>query len=62
MYVEKFLSNSRNTALKLNKLLHATCKFTYSSVQNTVNYVQSSSMIELIAYYLQSINLPVQCT
>jgi len=62
MYVEKFISNLRNTALKLDKLLHATCKLTYSSVQYTVNYVQSSSMIELLASYLQSINLPVQCT
>jgi len=62
MYVEKFLSNLRNSALKLDKLLHATYKLTYSSVQYTVNYVQSSSMIELLASYLQSINLLVQFT
>jgi hypothetical protein len=62
MYVEKFTSNLRNTALKLDKLLHATCKLTYSSVQYTVNYVQSSSMIQLLDSYLQSINLPVQIT
>jgi len=63
MYVEKFFFlNLRNTALKLDKLLHATCKLTYSSVQYTVNYVQSSSMIELLDSYLKSINRPVQCT
>jgi len=62
MYVEKFISNLRNTALKHDKLLHATWKLTYSSVQYTVNYVQSSSMIELLASYLQIINLPVHCT
>jgi hypothetical protein len=62
MYVEKFILSLRNTALKHDKLLQATCKLTYSSVQYTVNYVQSSSMIELLASYLQSINLPVQCT
>jgi len=39
MYVEKFTSNLKNTALKLRKLLHATCRLTYSAVQRTVNYV-----------------------
>jgi len=62
MYIEGFISNLRNTALKHNKLLHATSKLTYSSVQYTVNYVQSSSMIELLDSYLQSINPPIQCT
>jgi len=31
MYVEKFISDLRYTALKHDKLLHATCKLTYSS-------------------------------
>jgi hypothetical protein len=47
MYVEKFTLNLKNTALKLDKLLYATYKLTYSAVQHTVNYVQLSSMIEL---------------
>jgi len=62
MYVEKFTLNLKNTALKLDKLLHATCRLTYSAVQRTVNYVQWSSMIEILASYFKNINLPVQCT
>ena len=61
MYVEKFISSLRYTALKLDKLLHANCKLTFSSVQYTVNYVQLSSTMELSASYLQNINQPVQC-
>ena len=60
--MKKFTLNLKNTALKLDKLLHATCRLTYSAVQHTVNYVQLSSTIELVAPYLQSINLPVQCS
>ena len=48
--------NLKNIALKLDKLLHATCRLTYSAVQHTVKYVQLSSTIELVAPYLQSIN------
>jgi len=59
---EKFTLNLKNTAPKPDKLLHATCRLTYSAVQNIVNYVQLSSTIELAAPYLQSINLPVQCS
>jgi len=59
MYVEKFTLNWKNTALKLDKLLHATCRLTYSAVQRTVNYVQLCSMIELLASYFKNINLPV---
>jgi hypothetical protein len=62
MYVEKFTLNLENTALKLDKLLHATCRLTYSAVQRTINYVQLSSTIELLASCLQSVNLPVQCS
>ena len=62
MYMKKFTLNLKNTALKPDKLLHATCRLTYSAVQHTVNYVQLSSRIELVAPYLQSINLPVQCS
>jgi len=62
IYVEKFTLNLKNTALKLDKLLHATCRLTYSTVQHTVNYVQLSSMIELLASYFKSINLPIQCS
>ena len=47
---------------KPDKLLHATCRLTYSAVQHTVNYVQLSSTIELVAPYLQSINLRVRCS
>ena len=53
-YVEKFTLNLKNIALKLDKLLHATCRLTYSAVQRTVNYVQLSSTIELLASYFQS--------
>ena len=60
IYVEKFTSNLENTALKLDKLLHATCRLIYSAVQRTVNYVQLSSMIEILASYFNNINLPVQ--
>ena len=62
MYMKQFILNLKNTALKPDKLLHATCRLTYSAVQHTVNYVQLSSAIELVAPYLQSINLPVQCS
>ena len=62
MYMKRFTLNLKNTALKPDKLLHATCRLTYSAVQHTVNYVQLSSKIELVAPYLQSINLPVQCS
>ena len=62
LYIEKFTLNLKNIALKLDKLLHATCRLTYSAVQHTVNYVQLNSTIELVAPYLQSINLPVQCS
>jgi hypothetical protein len=48
----KVYLNLKNTALKLEKSLHATCRLTYSAVQRTVNYVQLSSMIELLASYL----------
>jgi len=60
--MKKFTLNLKNTALKLDKLLHATCRLTYSAVQHNVNYVQLSSTIELVAPYLQSFNLPVQCS
>ena len=49
MYMKKFTLNLKNTALKPDKLLHATCRLTYSAVQHTVNYVQLSSTIELVA-------------
>jgi len=62
MYMKRFTLNLKNTALKPDKLLHATCRLTYSAVQRTVNYVQLSRTIELVAPYLQSINLPVQCS
>jgi len=62
IYVEKFALNFKNTALKLDKLLHAICRLTYSAVQRTVNYVQLSSMIELLASYFKNINIPVQCS
>jgi len=58
--MKKFTLNLKNTALKPDKLLHATCRLTYSAVQHNVNYVQLSSTIELVAPYLQSNNLPVQ--
>ena len=60
-YTKKFTLNLKNTALKPDKLLHASCRLTYSAVQHTVTYVQLNSTIELVAPYLQSINLPVQC-
>jgi len=60
--MKKFTLNLKNTALKPDKLVHATCRLTYSAVHHTVNYVQLSSTIELVAPYLQSINLPVQCS
>ena len=62
MYMKRFTLYLKNTALKPDKLLHATCRLTYSAVQHTVNNVQLSSTIELVAPYLQSINLPVQCS
>ena len=62
MYMKKFTLSLKITALKPDKLLHATCRLTYSAVQHTVNYVQLSSTIELVAPYHQSINLPVQCS
>ena len=62
MYMKKFTLNLKNTALKPDKLLHATCRLTYSAVQHTVNYVQLSSTTELVIPYLQSVNLPVQCS
>jgi hypothetical protein len=46
-----FTLSLKNAALKLDKLLHATRRLTYSAVQHTVNYVQLSSMIELLASY-----------
>ena len=55
MYMKKFTLNLKSTALKLDKLLHATCRLTYSAVQHTVNYIQLSSTIELVAPYLQSV-------
>ena len=60
MYVEKFNFNLKNTALKLDNLLNAKCRLTYSAVQRTVNYVQLSSMIELLDSYFKSVNLTVQ--
>ena len=57
---EKVYFKFEEYSLKPDKLLHATCRLTYSAVQLTVNYVQLSSTIELVAHYLQSINLPVQ--
>ena len=60
--MKKFTLNLKNTALKLNKLLHATCRLTYSAVQHTGNYVQLSSTTELVAPYLQSVKLLVQCS
>ena len=62
IYVKKFTLNLKNTALKLDKLMHATCRLTYSAAQRTVNYVQLSSMIDLLASYFKSIILPVQCS
>ena len=62
MYVEKLTLNLNNAALKLDKLLHATCRLTYSAVQRTLNYVQLSSAIKPLASSLQSVNLPVQCS
>ena len=61
-YMKKFALNLKNTAIKPDKLLHATCRLTYSAVQHTVNYVQLSNTTELVAPYLQSVNLPVQCS
>jgi hypothetical protein len=58
IYAKKFTLNLKNTALKLDKLLHATCRLTYTEIQHIVNYVQLSSTIELLASYLQSVNLP----
>jgi len=60
IYMKKFTLNLKSISLKPDKLLHATCRLTYSAVQHIVNYVQLSSTIELVAPYLQSINLPVQ--
>ena len=60
--MKRFTLNLKNTALKPDKLLHATCRLTYSAVQQTVNYVQLSSTIELVAPYIQSNNLLVQCS
>ena len=62
MNMKKFTLNLKNIALEPDKLLHTTCRLTYSAVQNTVNCVQLSSTIELVAPYLQSIKLPVQCS
>jgi hypothetical protein len=59
IYVEKYTLNLKHTAFKLDKLLHATCRLTYSVVQRTVNYVKLCSMIELAGFYLQSVNLTV---
>jgi hypothetical protein len=62
IYVEKFTLNLKNTAFKLDKLLHDTRRLTYSAIQRTLNYVKLSSMIELAEFYLQSVNLTVQCS
>jgi hypothetical protein len=59
---KNFALNLKNTAFKLDKLLHATCRLTYSAIQRTLIYVKLSSMIELAGFYLQSVNLTVQCS